>query len=58
MVIQAAKSITAMICVTIIQIALIAYLGVDGVIASTTTAIIAGLGGYAIGKKEQESQPN
>ena len=44
------KTLVAMICITALETINLVYYGVDGTILVGAVAVLAGLGGYAVGK--------
>lgn len=47
---KALKACVSMVCITALEIYALSQ-GIDGVALAATVGVIAGLGGYAIGKK-------
>jgi len=52
---KAAVTITAIICITIVQI-FSAFLGYNGAAVAATITVIAGLGGYHLAKKNNTTK--
>jgi len=48
------KTLVAIVCITALEVVNLIYYGVDGTILVGVVAVIAGLGGYAVGKKESK----